>query len=76
VPRSLHQDSPCLGCDVAFLIQHLVRTLQWTSARLPVDGLKSAIFLSPSPTLCLASGTYTVAAQFLRRVANGVIVKW
>jgi hypothetical protein len=58
VPTSLHQDSPCLGCDVAFLMQHLVRTLQWTSARLPVDGLKSAIFLSPSPTLCLASGTF------------------
>lgn len=58
VPHSASQESgnQCLGCDTAFLIQHLVRALQWSSVRLPVDGLKSAIFLNPSPTLCLASG--------------------
>jgi hypothetical protein len=52
----MHRDEHCAGCESAFYVQHLLRVKQWTSQRLPIDGLKSVIFRSPSPTLCVASG--------------------
>lgn len=56
VPESVALESHCSGCESAVLVQHLLRVKQWSSTRLPIDGMKSVVFEGPSPTLCVAAG--------------------
>jgi hypothetical protein len=56
VPERLSADEFCSGCETAYLVQNLVRTRQWNFVTLPIDGMKSVIFRSSSPTLCIATG--------------------
>lgn len=60
VPESVALENHCTGCESAVLIQHLLRVKQWTSVRLPIDGMKSVVFEGPSPTLCVAAGEFVV----------------
>ncbi|KAJ1405286.1 hypothetical protein B484DRAFT_483398, partial [Ochromonadaceae sp. CCMP2298] len=46
----------CLGCNGGYFTQYLVRNRGWTYTRLPIDGLRSAVFHGPSPTHCIAAG--------------------
>ena len=40
-----------------YYTQYLVRNRGWSYARLAMDGLRSTVFHSSSPTLCIASGS-------------------
>jgi hypothetical protein len=43
-------------CEAGYLLQYLIRSKLWSYRRLPLDGLRTIIFLENSPTLCVASG--------------------
>jgi hypothetical protein len=47
---------PCKGCQDGYLTEYLVNSRFWTYRRLPVDGMKSAVFHGPSPSWCIAAG--------------------
>ena len=46
----------CTHCSEGYFIQHLVRNRGWSYSRLALDGLRSIVFDSTSPTYCIASG--------------------
>lgn len=49
-------DDKCLGCREGFIVYWLITHNGWTHLQLTPDGLKSIVFVDPSPTWCIANG--------------------
>lgn len=54
--------------DDGTYVQYLVRSRGWTYSRLSMDGLRSTVFLDPSPTHCIAAGNVWLDHPCLSKV--------
>lgn len=62
----------CKGCQDGYLTESLVTQRYWSYVQLPIDGMRSMVFHGPSPTLCIASGTYCILDCALGACRGGV----
>lgn len=46
----------CIGCQGEYFTEYIATSRQWSYLRLPIDGMQSIVFISPSPLWCVAAG--------------------